>query len=292
VDTDTSDQGVEHAPSEQAEPEVHYDLDVTAEAAEQPSPTVDADQPAAPAPSPAPPASTAPAADPVAELRERNFTLERTVNELRSQFGPLIEERTRALTEAATKPPVSLERLQSGEATADELLAYIDWQNKRGLSDIQNQIARQTRIANSEAEARGKFSADAMGAPDRSYDQMRSTYLEPAFSRDPALRSHVHALAPDNPALAEMAAAVILRTFTQHKGHEVRALRSIMDALNARVDGAKETTDKITEAARRGADKALRERGPGAERRKVDSQAIWNMTDAEFENLRRQQGVA
>lgn len=211
---------------------------------------------------------------------------------MRSQFGPLIEERQRALVQATEQPPVTLERLQSGEATAEELLKYIEWSNKRGLQTIQQQLAHQTRIAHSEAQARGQFSPETMGAPDRSYDQLRATYLEPAYTRDPALRSHIHALAPDDPATAEMWVATILRARALHKGNEVAALKSVMDALNARVEGARETVDKITEAARRGADKVVRERGPGAVRRKVDSNAIWDMSDSEFENLQRQHGVA
>lgn len=284
------------APEASAEtaPAVTYEFDFAAPEANAPAPSEAPEAPAPLASSRPLPAEGAGASppDPVADLRTQNTRLERELNEIRSQFAPLVEERQRVLLEATKKPPVSLERLQSGEATAQELMAYIDWQAKQGLAEITQRLAVETRVAHSEAQARGQFSPETMGAPDRSYDQLRATYLEPAYARDPSLRSHVFALVPENPALAEMYAATILRARELHKGNDVAALKAVMDAVGARVQGAEETTQRIQEAARRGADTLVRERGPGAQRRRLDSQAIWDMSDAEFERLQRQQGVA
>lgn len=273
-------------------PPVAYEFDFDAPA------TSASDQSAAPAVTPppaAPPpaqAAGATAPDPIADVRERNLALERQLNEIRSQFQPLVEERQRIMAAAAQQPPVTLERLQSGEATAQELMAYIEWQGKQQLAEITQRLAVETRIAHSEAQARGQFNGEAMGAPDRSYDALRATYLEPAYTRDPSLRAHVFALVPDNPALAEMWTATILRARELHKGNDLAALKAVMDAIGARTDAAAETTRKIQDAARRGADTLVRDRGPGAQRQRLDSQAIWNMSDHEFAELQRQQGVA
>jgi hypothetical protein len=223
------------------------------------------------------------------DLQAQNQQLTRLVNEMRSQFAPLIDERSRRLNEAAAKPPIDIERLKSGEATAEELLQYNQWMIERGFGDLRMQLSQEARRASSEAEARGQFSATAFpGGLD--YDSLRTKHLEPAYQTNPALRSAVAMLHPDNPAVAEMYSAAFLELRSRHKGNDVAALKAIFDAAGTAADAQQDVTHKIQQAAERGASQILREAGPGTKRIKVDSEAIWNMNDTEFKEFERRHG--
>lgn len=251
----------------------------------------------APVPSDVPPVTVPPTAQPPAppvpqelqDVRRQNLELSRLVNDLRAQFTPLIDERTRRLTEAAAKPPVDIERLRSGEATAEELLQYNQWLIDRGFGDLRTQITQEARRASSEAEARGRFNpSEFPGGLD--YDTLRTKHLEPAYQGNPALRGAVAMLHPDNPSVAEMYTAAFLELRARHQGNDVAALKAIFNAAGTAASAQQDVTAKIQQAAERGAAQILRDQTPGTKRIKIDEDAMWNMSDQEFHEFERRHG--
>jgi len=207
------------------------------------------------------------------------------------QFQPYLADIQRRALDSATKPPVDPRRIESGEATAAELMQFLAWERQQDFQRLQAGSEAAARRASSENQARGDFSAATLGAG-RDYDTLRGKYLEPAYRTNPQLRDAIAMLSPEAPAIAEMYTAAFLHIAEQHGGNHAKALKAIFDGISARTDTEQDITTKTNEAARRGAEKIARgQHGPGPQRQKVGPQEIWNMDDATFSQLQRQHGV-
>jgi hypothetical protein len=214
------------------------------------------------------------------------------LSELRQQFTPYLQDLQRRTLAYAAQPPVDPRRIESGDATAAELMQYLQWERGNDLRRLQLGTEATAHRASSENQARGRFTADALGDPEYAYDTLRAKHLEPGYRANPDLREHVAALFPDEPAVAEMYTAAFLHARAQNGGDDVKTLRAIFSALTVRGETQKDVTDKINEAAQRGAERIVKgQQGPGPQTKKIGAQDIWNLPDKDYADMRRQQGV-
>lgn len=227
-----------------------------------------------------------PAADSSADtIRALQAQLE-AVRRQTQQFAPYFEAMQQRTQAAAAAPPVSREAIENGTATPAQFLAYMEWLGAQQTATVEQRAREASLLQASEAAARTKFNADALGDPSFAYDEMRRRYLEPAYLTNPELRNAVGQMVPESPAEGEYLIAALLSVVERNGGDLVRTARSILGKqsevrdLTQRIQQAQSRqADKLVGGARTGANIGGKAYDPN------DPNAFSRMSDDEFERI-------
>lgn len=215
------------------------------------------------------------------ELEQRLNTTASQLQNFQRNFQPIIDQYQQHQRQQATQPPVDIERLRRGEGTADDLIRYNQWHIQQQLADVRNVAAMEARAAASEADARGRFSAEAMGGANFSFDHIMQNYIQPAYAQNPALRAAVAQITPDSPAVGEFFVGLFTHLIAQNGGDYVKAAKSILYPQQAQSN----TVTKIAAAQNSSARNVIRSNGARTTRISNDEQgaaAIAGMTEDQF----------
>jgi len=229
-----------------------------------------------------PPPAVDSSADTIRALRAQLESVTRQTQQFAPYFQAM-QERTNA---AAAAPPVSREAIENGTATPAQFLAYMEWQAAQNVATVEQRAREASLQQASESQARGMFTADALGDPSLSYDEMHRRYLQPAYMTNPSLRAAVAQMSPDSPAVGEYLVAALLSVAERHGGDMLKTARAILGKssevkdLTQRIQQAQtRQADRIVGGARAGANIGGKAYDPN------DAHAFSRMSDDEFEKI-------
>jgi hypothetical protein len=237
---------------------------------------------------PAAPAEPATVEQRLAEYEQRTLAAERRSNEAMAAVAPWLRQMQAQLSGQQPQIPTR-EFLNTDQAGTNDLLNYIDGNMQQGISQAMQVAQLQAGRAASEAHVRGLFNPQAM--PDGwTFDQIRSTYCQPLFEANPALRDMLAQVSPDSPALAEYGLGVLLMLDKAAGGDPLKTYQMLAAAM-AGTQG-KQALQQVNRAARSAASRisaaSASGRPTGGGRRKVAADEIPEMSDAEFDAMDQQ----
>jgi hypothetical protein len=264
---------------------VQFEIDLESEA-----PPTDSSSAAAQSRASDPPlAASTPSAAAPGGWEDRYQALERDFQYLQSQITPYLQLQQQQLVRA-NRPPRTLEEIQNDpNATAKDLVQYVEWLNDQRLAQIRSETEHAALRASSTQRIRGLLTAESLGGPGRDYDSLVAKHVAPAVRQNPWIAQAVHAASPQDPALGEYILGAIAEIAQRSGGDIAKAMRSIWNALDAEQRGAREVTSRITEAQRQQAQRVVPGSFPGTTRtRRLSAQDISTMSDADFDRLDRQ----
>jgi hypothetical protein len=154
------------------------------------------------------------------------------------------------------QPPKSRDQLE----TVEDLLQYIEWQNKQAQAQQTAAAEQSARHAALEAQARGVFSTQTMGEG-WDYDAVVSRRMAPLLQSSPNLRQLL--MTQENPALAAYFLSVMMEVVHQNGGDVVKAARSMIQSSSAGARASKELTQRLNSAARAAAERVSGGTGSG-----------------------------
>lgn len=245
--------------------------------------------PATERPAPAAPrlpaAVEAPAADPMAEIRE----LARQGNERASMALAAITPYLQGLQRQASgqqKQPPSLEQiLHDPNVTTEHLIEYVEGMLQQRLTHAEQRQELAARRGSSDQFARGLFTGD--GYQGREFDTMRTKYIAPVLERIPYLRDVITALNPEQPALIEYGLAALMEISARSKDDPAQFYRNLWALLDNQA-GA-DVGRKIQQGARHQAARIASAHSTAGRPRRgnggLTARDIEEMPDAEFDRL-------
>jgi hypothetical protein len=142
----------------------------------------------------------------------------------------------------------------------EDLLQYIEWQNKQAQAQQTAAAEQSARHAALEAQARGVFSTQTMGEG-WDYDAVVSRRMAPLLQSSPNLRQLL--MTQENPALAAYFLSVMMEVVHQNGGDVVKAARSMIQSSSAGARASKELTQRLNSAARAAAERVSGGTGSG-----------------------------
>jgi len=169
--------------------------------------------------------------DRLARLERQNRELSDQIARLSQPQGPPPDD----------KPPVNEVK------TMDDLLAVLDWRDKRLARQISAISRGDAQNVMSESMARGLFSHDSMGGG-RDYDALVGKHITPVEQVDPGF-ARLFTEQP-NPAVARYALATALEIIEQTKGDPVKGFRNLWSALDNRRTATRTVLKQVQNAAK------------------------------------------
>lgn len=258
---------------------VVYELEI--EGQESPSQAADL-APAEPAPShPSDPRDRE-----IAELRQAHAD---TVAQLTPWLAHLRAQQQNDLS----KPPFNLDELDTNaNLKPSDLVKYLEWQRGQDLARLRAESQFAARATLSETTARGQFSAAALGEGN-DYDTMTNRYVAPLIAQNPAVDALIATVFPRDPGAGRMLVATLIAAVDRAGGDLVKGVKAVLDGVGAYQQGAQETRQSLSRAAAARAANVLpgSKAGSRPTTKKISSaDDVWNMTESQYANYRRQHG--
>jgi hypothetical protein len=233
--------------------------------------------------------AAAPSPDAAAMLRSE-------INELRQQNAQLVGELTPFVVQmrnqqaaAAGRPPLTREQLDTDpNLTPSDMARYFEWQTQQGLHSVAAQVESNTRAILAQERARGEFNAATMGQG-QDYESLTNRYVAPLAQNNPAIRELLRHAAPGDPARGEMVFATVCALIDRCGDDLVGGLKAALDGAGAYKRGGAATSQRITDAAQRQADRVFAGRTP-ATTQKLDAKSMWSLGDDQFRALMKRAG--
>ena len=230
-------------------------------------------------------APASPAEPTISDLQQRLQQYEQRFEQLTQQTQPFLEQQRQWARTQNNRLPELRQKIERGAANTAELLEFMELRDQDSSARLSAQAMYSARSAASQADARGRFTADKMGSGNE-YDNLVTRYLHPAYNMNPQLRQLAAALVPDNPAHGEYLWASMAKLLEANAWDIEKAAGVMHKAMGAKSSAAKDLVERVRDVEKRGAKRVHgSETQVSGGRRKLKPGDISRMSEDEFDRL-------
>lgn len=227
------------------------------------------------------PAAEAPAADD--DVRGQLLRLQQDYADLQQRLEPLTRSQQQQPNQWEQHFQALHEKMLNQSMTRQEWAQYQDMREQRLAARLESVGMRNATLASSEQTARGVFTDEAMGKG-HSYDTLTAKHLDRAFRADPALRTLLPRLVPNQPAEANYLWSTMAEVLEQCEWNVARACKMVLGAMNAPATAAGEIQTRLRRSQASGANKIHgADTTVAAGKAKVEN--FWDLPDKAFDRI-------
>ncbi len=179
--------------------------------------------------------------------------------------------------------PIAEDRLNSPDLTMPELMQQIRWEARQEARSREGELQRQIAMQTSQGTAQAQFSPEVLGQG-RDFNSLRSRYTQPQVLANPQLSQFFYAFDPQNPALGEMATAVIMHAMETHKD-PAKAFRAMINGIDGNAGAMQQAVGQVADHQRQQLRSMLGPSGRPAASSGYSPGQIANMSDEQFDKL-------